>query len=77
MSQLHGDNDYSRDRVTIKTLISLILIGLIIVGYAISEDKIPIINKAVTAEQENDGHVPSTKSQSNFKNGQPITGTRG
>ncbi len=77
MSQLYGGSDSPRYSVTIKTLISLILLGLIIVGYAILEDKIPLIDTAVTAEQEKDDHVPSTKSQANFNNGQPITGTRG
>jgi hypothetical protein len=70
MSQLHGNDDSSKGRVTIKLLLSLTLIGLIIVGFTISADQIPIIDKALTTEQ-------AKKNQAEIKKGPPITGTRG
>jgi hypothetical protein len=70
MSQLHRDDDSSKGRVTIKILLSLTLIGLIIVGFTISADKIPIIDKAFATEQ-------TKKNQADIRKGPPITGTRG
>ncbi|MEE9424804.1 MAG: hypothetical protein V3V18_07465 [Methylococcales bacterium] len=70
MSQLHRDNDSSRGKVTIKILLSLTLIGLIIVGFTTSTDKIPIIDKAFATEQ-------AQKNQADIKKRPPITGTRG
>lgn len=70
MSQLDGDNDSSKVRVTIKIVLSLTLLGLMVVGYTISADKIPVIDKAFATEQ-------AKKNQADIKKGQPITGTRG
>ncbi len=77
MGRLNKNNYSPKVRVTIQILLSLAMVGVIFIGYAISEDNIQVIDKIFNAEQGIDDNVPASQIHTNIKKGPPITSTRG
>ncbi len=86
MSQLSKDR-YSAKGMAIKVLFTLLFLGLVIGGYAISADTISLMKKMVTIEkvnkpaigalQKNNIYYPSKNVIENDKKGSSVTGSRG